>query len=41
MPKPPLIESPSRRHAVIAVVMGVVLLGCLALTWFLTGAAWV
>lgn len=40
MPKPPLIESPTNRHAVIAVVMGAVLLGSLMLTWVLTGVTW-
>lgn len=38
MPKPPLIASPTKRHAVIAVVMGIVLAGCLLLTALVTGA---
>jgi len=39
MPKPPLIQSATKRHAVIAAVMGVVLVGCLLLTWVVSGAA--
>jgi len=39
MPKPPLIQNEARRQTVIAAAMGVVFVGCLLLTWLLTGAA--
>lgn len=38
MPKPPLIKSPGRREAVLAVVMLGVCLGSLGLAWMVTGA---
>lgn len=39
MPKPPLINDPSKRETAIAIVMAVVLVGSLLLTWLLTGAS--